>query len=87
MVESSIGKQFNALEDAAKVFDDWKLRTDTAVEELRGEMGALHKTVHRVVLDAGAASSAGILPCPEAAVVTSPISNPAVSPYGHRIES
>ncbi|XP_066333203.1 uncharacterized protein [Miscanthus floridulus] len=43
-VEYSIADRFNQLEDAAKVFDEWKPKVDALVAELRSELGAVHKS-------------------------------------------
>ena len=87
-MEGSISKRFGALEDATKVFDDWKRRMDTAVEELCVEKGSLCKTAHGVVLDAGVDTSVGILllPRPEAVAAASPGGKTAVGQYGHHVE-
>jgi hypothetical protein len=43
-VEHSIADRFNHLEDAAKVFDEWKPKVDASVAELRAELGAIRKS-------------------------------------------
>ena len=43
-VEHSIADRFNRLEDAAKVFDEWKPKVDASVAELRSELGAVRKS-------------------------------------------
>lgn len=85
-VERVITNRFTALEDAAKVFDDWKPRVDAAMEDLRQEVGVLRKSVHRVVLDASPSTSAGILPQPVAAAAIPSAGHPVVGPDGHRVE-
>lgn len=85
-MESSIGKRFGDLEAAAKVFDEWRPKVDSSVEELRSEVGALRQKVDRVVPDPGAATSAGILPTPTVAAASSSAGNPVIGPTGHRVE-
>ena len=43
-VEHSIAHRFNRLEDAAKVFGEWKPRVDASVAELHVELGAIRKS-------------------------------------------
>jgi len=52
------------LEQAHKVLDDWRPRVDATMDDLLLEIGALRKTMHQVVLVAGAPSSVGILTKP-----------------------
>jgi len=48
VVEHSIGSRVGVLEDAAKVFDDWKPKMDASVAELCTEIGTLWKTEEKV---------------------------------------
>ena len=59
---------------------------DATVDDLRLELGALRKTVNRVVINSGAATSAGILSTPGVAAASSPAGHPALGPSGHRVE-
>jgi len=43
-MEQSIADRFNHLEDAAKVFDEWKPKVDASVPNLRAELGATRKS-------------------------------------------
>jgi len=43
-VEYSIADRFNRLEDAVKVFDEWKPKVDASVAELRAELGEVCKS-------------------------------------------
>lgn len=65
-------------------FGDWKPRIESSVEDLRVEVGALRKTVHRVVLEAPSPTSPGILPTPGAAAAASSAVHQADGPSGHR---
>lgn len=53
-VEVTLGNRFAELEYAHKVFDNWYPRINTTMDDFRLDIRALCKTVHRVVLDAGA---------------------------------
>ena len=85
-VETNIGKRFGDLENSSKVLNDWKPRMDATVDDLRLELGALRKTVNRVVINSGAATSAGILSTPGVAAASSPAGHQALGPSGHRVE-
>ncbi|CAN6343657.1 unnamed protein product [Urochloa humidicola] len=69
-VDKALGARFESLEAAAQVFDDWKPKVDASIEDLCIEVGAMRKTVKRVVLESDLSSSAGIFPKP---VATTPI--------------
>jgi hypothetical protein len=43
-VERTISDRFGRLEDAVKVFDEWKPAVDSSVTELRAEIGAIRKS-------------------------------------------
>lgn len=86
-VDHSWGSRFQALESAAQVFDDWKPRVDATVDDLKMEMSALRKTVHRVVVDSTPSPAAGIFTKPASAAATSPAGKLADGPEGHRVES
>ena len=43
-VERTISDRFGRLEDAAKVFDEWKPTVDESVKDLRAEIGAIRKS-------------------------------------------
>lgn len=86
-VENTTGKQFGNLETATKVFNEWGSRIDAKMDKLHGEVGALRKTMNRVVLDSSATTSAGILPTPEATTALTSASNSVVGPYGNHVES
>lgn len=63
-VETNIGKRFGDLENSSKVLNDRKPCMDETIDDLCLELGALRKTVNRVVINSGAATSAGILSTP-----------------------
>ncbi|WVZ88557.1 hypothetical protein U9M48_035065 [Paspalum notatum var. saurae] len=63
-VEKTLGDRFQAIETAAVTIDSWKAQINASVDDLRLDLGALRKTVNRVVLEAPHASSAGMLPKP-----------------------
>lgn len=62
-------------------------KTDSSVKEMHAEMGALHKTMSRVVLDFRPAAMAGILPLPLKATTTSSIGKPITDAFGHTASS
>jgi DNA repair ATPase RecN len=43
-VERTISDRLSRLEDAARVFDEWKPTVDASVQELRSEIGAIRKS-------------------------------------------
>ena len=57
------------------------------MDDLLLEIGALRKTMHQVVLVAGAPSSVGILTKPGMVAASSSVSNLAIGPDGHRVAS
>ncbi|CAO2191183.1 unnamed protein product [Urochloa humidicola] len=65
-VDKALGARFESLEAAAQVLEDWKPKVDASIDDLRIEVGAMRKTVNRVVLDVSPTSSAGIFPKPVA---------------------
>jgi hypothetical protein len=85
-VEHSIGTHFSDLEIVAKVFDGWKLKVYALMDDLRIELGAFWKTMNRVVLNLGAASSEGVFLVLRVAAVTSHDGNLSADPFGHHVE-
>ncbi|KAL6838462.1 hypothetical protein ACP4OV_031707 [Aristida adscensionis] len=59
-VEHYLGVRFQAMEDAAAVFEGWKPQIDAAVEDLKLEVGLLRKHANRVVFEQSASAS-GVL--------------------------
>ncbi|KAL6653692.1 hypothetical protein ACP70R_008616 [Stipagrostis hirtigluma subsp. patula] len=47
-VEDALGVRFEAVESTAASFGEWKPKVDAVVDDLRLEVGALRKQVHRV---------------------------------------
>ncbi|RLM68934.1 putative gag-pol polyprotein [Panicum miliaceum] len=86
-VETNLGDRFQAMEDVARVFESWKPKMDSSMEDLRTEVSTLRKTVNRVVLDSHPASSAGIFPKPQSAAASPSAGNPVDGPHGHRNDS
>ena len=86
-VEKTLGDRFQSLEKAAQLLDDWKPKIDSSMEDLRIEVGALRKTVNRVVLDMPTPAASGILPKPVSAAASPPASKPIDNPSGHRHDS
>uniref|UniRef100_A0A0A9TS92 Uncharacterized protein n=1 Tax=Arundo donax TaxID=35708 RepID=A0A0A9TS92_ARUDO len=80
-VEQSLGECFTTVKAAATSFDEWKLKVDAAVEDLKLEMGILGKHVNRVVLD-HESPSPGLTTQVAAATATSSAGNSAVGPNG-----
>ena len=66
-VKKTLGERFHTLESAAQIFDDWKPRIESSVEDLNIEIGALRKTVNRIVLDSPS-SGGGIFSTPVSAM-------------------
>ncbi|CAN6166061.1 unnamed protein product [Urochloa humidicola] len=85
-VEKALGDRFENLESAAKVLDDWKPKVDASIEDLRIEVGAMRKTVNRVVFDSSAPSTAGIFPKPSPAGMTSSTALQSEGTEEHRAE-
>ena len=69
------------------MLDDWKPKIDSSMEDLRIEVGALRKTVNRVVLDMPTPAASGILPKPASAAASPPAGKPIDGPSGHRHDS
>ncbi|CAN6331500.1 unnamed protein product [Urochloa humidicola] len=84
-VDKTLGARFENLEEEAKVLEDWKPKVDASIEDLRIEVGAMRKTVNRVVLDSDS-SSAGIFSNPVATTAWSPKDNQGTSQEGLREE-
>lgn len=77
-MEKVLSDRFHALETAAQVFDDWKPKV---------EIGAMRKTVNRVMMEASSASAAGIFAKPGSAPTFPAAEFPADGPDGHHVES
>jgi len=86
-VEKVLSDRFHALETAAQVFDDWKPKIEASVDDLRVEIGAMRKTVNRVMMEASSASAAGIFAKPGSAPTFPAAEFPADGPDGHHVES
>lgn len=86
-VEKSIGDRFRSMEEVAQVFEEWKPKVDAAMDDLRGEVGALRKSVSRVVLDSSSPTAAGIFAKPGSVAATLLAGNPTDGPDGHRHEN
>jgi len=86
-VEKNIGDRIRSVEEAAQVFKVWKPKVDSSMEDLRGEIGALRKSVSQVVLDSTPPSSAGIFAKPTSAAALPSAGNPVDGPHGHRHDS
>jgi hypothetical protein len=74
-VEEKLDSKFKAMEEVAVVFDDWKPKVDASMKDLKVEVGALCKTVNRVVLESNPSSSTGIFGKPRSAAATSSAGN------------
>jgi hypothetical protein len=85
-VETNIGKCFGDLKNSSKVLNDRKPSMDATIDDLRLELGALRKRVNRVVINSGAATSAGILSTPGVAAASSSAGHRALGPSGHHVE-
>ncbi|CAO2149487.1 unnamed protein product [Urochloa humidicola] len=72
-VEKTLGDRFQSVEQAAQQLEDWKPRVEAYVEDVRVEVGALRKTVNRVILDSSPSPAPGIFtkPAPSAAIPSS----------------
>ncbi|CAO2166027.1 unnamed protein product [Urochloa humidicola] len=68
-VEKALGDHFQSVEQAAQQLEDWKPKVEASVEDLRVEIGALRKTVNRVVLDSSPSPAPGIFAKPPASAV------------------
>jgi hypothetical protein len=85
-VEQKLTNRLINMDNAAKVFADWRPRIDATIDDIRLEMGAMRKTFHRVVLDGDPVTSAGVFNRVGATAAPSPVGNPVVGPNGHRVE-
>jgi hypothetical protein len=83
-VEQNLGDRFSAMEKAAEVFEDWRPKVEAGMEDLKMEVGALQKTVYRVVLDSTPSTSVGIFAKPTSVAATPTAGNPIDGPTGHR---
>ena len=85
-VEHAFDERFKRIEDAAGEFSEWKPKVDASIDDVRMELGAMRKTVNRVVLESNSASAAGIFPAPVSASAPSAASISADGPDGHRVD-
>jgi hypothetical protein len=85
-VEHAFDNRFKRIEEAAREFGDWKPKVDTTIDNVRLELGAIRKTVNRVVLDSSSVLAAGIFTAPVSASAPSSTASPADGPAGHRVD-
>ena len=85
-VEHALDDRFKRIEAAAGKFGDWKPKVDASIDDLRLELGAMRKTVNRVILDSTPAAGAGILATPGSAAALPSAGNKADGPDGHRVD-
>ncbi|CAD6228400.1 unnamed protein product [Miscanthus lutarioriparius] len=85
-VEAALGARFTTLENTHKLFDDWRPRVDATIDGFRVELSMMRKTMNRVVLDSGSASSASLLTKSKMTAVSSSAGNPVIDPVGHHVD-
>ncbi|CAO2168369.1 unnamed protein product [Urochloa humidicola] len=86
-VEKKLGDRFESLEATAQVLEDWKPKMDASIDDLCLEVGAMRKTVNRVVLDSPTSSSPGIFPKPVAATAATMMGDKVESAEGFSVDN
>jgi len=86
-VETNLDDHFHTMEDAAQMFESWKPKVYSSMEDRRVEVNSLRKMVNQVVLDSISASSASIIPKPQSSMAFPSAGNKVDDPHGHRDET
>ena len=85
-VERSLDDRLKRIEVAADDVGDWKPKVDATIDDMRIELGAIRKTVNRVILDSNSSAAPGIFVAP-APVAASPYTMAPDGPSEHRVDT
>jgi len=86
-VEAALGARFTTLENAHKLFEDWRPEVDATIDNFRVELGAMRKTMNRVVPDSKAASSADLPTKMKMTATSTSTGNPVIEPDRHHMNT
>jgi hypothetical protein len=86
-VEAALSAHFTTLENAHKLFEDWRPGVDATIDNFRVELGAMRKTMNRVVPNSKAASSVDLPTKTKMTAASASTGNPVIGLDGHHINT